>query len=124
MLTILVNLGVLIVALMHLWFLILEMFMWQKPLGMKVFHLAPEFAEKTAALAANQGLYNGFLFAGLMWSLLSSDALEAPHLKIFFLSCVILAGIFGALTVNRKIFFVQSMPAVITLALLYVNRLT
>lgn len=118
MLYTLTNIAVLLVALMHLWFMVLEMFFWQKPLGMKIFHLTRERAEQSAALAANQGLYNGFLSAGLLWSLLPGHPTQALHLKLFFLSCVTLAGIYAAFTVNRRIFIVQACPALIALALL------
>jgi putative membrane protein len=104
---------VIIVATLHLWFLILEMFLWTKPLGLKTFGTTREFAQTTKILAANQGLYNGFLSAGLYWSLWRTD-----HVSIFFfLICVILAGIYGGLTADRKIILVQAMPAVVALLL-------
>ena len=106
-----------IVALLHVYFLVLEMFLWDKPLGRKVFKLTPEFAAASKALAANQGLYNGFLVAGLVWGLLSGDF----HVKIFFLTCVIVAGIYGGYSVNRKIFFVQAIPAIVALVLLHIR---
>ena len=105
------------VALLHVWFLVLEMFLWDKPLGRKVFKLTPEFTAASKALAANQGLYNGFLAAGLIWGLCASDL----HVKIFFLTCVIVAGIYGGITVNRKIIFVQAFPALIALVLLHLH---
>jgi putative membrane protein len=105
------------VALLHAYFLVLEMFLWDKPLGRKVFKLTPEFAAASKALAANQGLYNGFLAAGLIWGLYADDA----HVKIFFLGCVIVAGIYGGLTVNRKIVFVQAFPAIAALLLLHIH---
>jgi putative membrane protein len=101
------------VALEHLGFMILEMFFWRSPKGMATFGTTPEFAEASASLAANQGLYNGFLAAGLAWSLFS-----APHdfaLKIFFLGCVIVAGLYGAATVKPKIALVQALPAALAL---------
>lgn len=102
------NVAVMAVALLHLYFLVLEMFLWTKPLGRRIFRLSPEFAQASAALAANQGLYNGFLVAGLVWGLvLGSDGFS---IKIFFLACVIVAGSFGAFTVSRKIFWVQALP--------------
>ncbi len=105
------------VALLHLYFLILEMFLWTKPLGRKVFGLKEGFALETRALAANQGLYNGFLVAGLVWGLLlGADGFPQ---KVFFLSCVIVAGIFGGATVNKRIVLVQALPAVIALACVY-----
>lgn len=112
------NILVAIVALLHLYFLVLEMFLWTKPMGRRTFGLTPEFAQASAALAANQGLYNGFLAAGLIWSLLAEPPL-AFYLKIFFLSCVIVAGIYGAATVNRRIFWVQAAPALLALVLLH-----
>ena len=109
------TIAVALVAALHLYFLALEMFLWDKPLGRKTFKLTPEFARASKALAANQGLYNGFLAAGLIWSLALGSG-GTPQ-KIFFLSCVIVAGVFGAVTVNRKIFFVQALPAIIAFAL-------
>lgn len=103
------------VALEHIWFLVLEMFLWTKPLGMKTFGLTAEMAEQTASLAANQGLYNGFLAAGLIWSLLRKT--DAYPLKVFFLSCVIVAGVFGAVTAKATILYVQGVPAMLALAL-------
>ncbi len=104
-----------LVALLHLWFLVLEMFLWTKPLGRRVFKLTEEKAQLTKALAANQGLYNGFLAAGLVWGLWLGD--EGVAIRVFFLGCVIAAGIFGAATVGRKILFVQALPAAVALAL-------
>ena len=109
------NIAVALVALLHLWFLVLEMFLWTKPLGLKTFRLTPEFAAASKSLAANQGLYNGFLAAGLVWGLVLGAA--GNPFKIFFLGCVIAAGVYGALTVNRKILWVQALPATIALAL-------
>lgn len=103
-----------IVAALHVYFLVLEMVFWDRPLGRRVFGLTPEFAAESKALAANQGLYNGFLAAGLVWSLLLGDAGTA--IALFFLGCVIVAGIFGAVTVNRKILWVQAAPAALALA--------
>ncbi len=105
-----------VIALLHLWFLILEMFLWTKPAGRRAFGLSAELARQTKALAANQGLYNGFLAAGLVWGLsLGSAGLDV---KIFFLGCVLVAGIFGGLTASRKILWIQALPALIALALL------
>ena len=104
-----------LVALIHLYILVLEMFLWKKPFGRKVFGLTSEFAEKSAALAANQGLYNGFLVAGLVWGLSLGEA--GFSIKVFFLGCVVVAGIFGALTANRRILWVQAVPGIIALAL-------
>jgi putative membrane protein len=109
-----------IVAALHLYFLVLEMFLWDTSYGRKTFGLTPEFSAASKALAANQGLYNGFLAAGLIWSLLDPHD-HAFEIKIFFLSCVIVAGIFGAATVSRKIFFVQALPALIALVLLHIR---
>ena len=111
----LANALVLVVALMHLYFMILEMFLWDKPAGMKAFGLSAEFAQASKPLAANQGLYNGFLVAGLIWGLWLGS--QGTHIVIFFLSCVIVAGVYGSLTVGKKILYVQAMPAAIALAL-------
>lgn len=108
------------VALLHLYFLVLEMFLWTKPLGRKVFGLKADFAEQSKALAANQGLYNGFLVAGLVWALLLGP--DGFPQKVFFLSCVIVAGVFGGATVSKRIVLVQALPAVIALALVYLAR--
>jgi putative membrane protein len=113
--TTIANLAVALVALLHLYFLVLEMFLWDKPLGLKTFRLTPEFAKASKALAANQGLYNGFLAAGLAWGLWLGQA--GTSIKIFFLACVIVAGVFGALTANRKILWVQALPGAIAAAL-------
>lgn len=106
-----------LVAFLHGYFLILEMFMWTTPKGIKAFGLKnKEFAEETKVLAANQGLYNGFLSAGLIWSILS----ENTYVAIFFLSCVIIAGIYGAYSTKKiKLFYIQSIPALIGLVLLH-----
>ena len=109
------NIAVVLVALLHLYFLILEMFLWDKPRGLRTFGLTPEFAKASKALAANQGLYNGFLVAGLVWGLALGAA--GTPIKIFFLGCVIVAGVFGALTVNRRILWAQALPGAIALAL-------
>jgi putative membrane protein len=103
-----------IVALEHLWFLVLEMFLWTKPIGLKTFRLTPQFAAESKALAMNQGLYNGFLAAGLIWGLAAAD----PSIKTFFLVCVVVAGLFGAATVSVRILFLQAAPALVALALL------
>ncbi len=102
-----------IVALEHIYILVLEMFLWTKPAGLRAFGLTPEFAEQTAVLAANQGLYNGFLAAGLIWGIVMKD--QGFSIRVFFLSCVIVAGIFGAITAKPSILFVQALPAVIAL---------
>ena len=107
------NALVALVAALHIYFLVLEMFLWTKPAGRRAFGLTPELAQATKTLAANQGLYNGFLAAGLTWGLFAGDAV-----KIFFLSCVIIAGIFGAFTVSKRIFYIQALPALIGLVIL------
>ena len=107
--------AVALVAALHLYFLVLEMFLWTRPFGLKTFGLTPEFARASRALAANQGLYNGFIAAGLGWGLVLGNA--GYSIKIFFLGCVIVAGVFGALTVSRKILWVQAFPGIIALAL-------
>jgi putative membrane protein len=109
------DIAVALVALLHGYFLVLEMFLWDKPLGRRVFGLTPEFARASKALAANQGLYNGFLAAGLVWGL--SLGAAGFSIKIFFLACVIVAGVFGALTANAKILWVQAVPGAVALAL-------
>ena len=101
-----------LVAVLHLYFLVLEMFFWTKPLGRKVFRLDPAFAEASKVLAANQGLYNGFLAAGLVWGLCRADV----PAQLFFLGCVIVAGVYGAATVGKKILFVQAVPAALAFA--------
>ncbi len=106
-----------LVAALHLYFLVLEMFLWTKPFGRKTFRLTPEMAEATKTLAANQGLYNGFLAAGLIWSLVAEH--RAFELQIFFLTCVIVAGVYGAATVGKKILYIQALPAAIALVLIH-----
>lgn len=109
-----------LVAIEHLYILWMEMFAWTT-VGKKTFKNFPsDLFEKTKSLAANQGLYNGFLSAGLIWSLLISDVLWSRYIAIFFLSCVAVAGIYGALTASKRIFVVQALPAIITLGLLLV----
>jgi putative membrane protein len=106
---------ILLVALLHGWFLVLEMFLWTKPLGMKTFRNTPEKAEITRVLAANQGLYNGFLAAGLVWSVIVAKA----DVATFFLVCVVVAGLYGAYsTGNRRILLVQAVPAALAWAAL------
>jgi len=113
------NLAVGLVAILHLTFLVLEMFLWNKPLGRKIFGLKQEFADQSKALAANQGLYNGFLALGLIWSL--TGTVFSYELKVFFLSCIICAGIYGAISVNRTILWVQALPAAIALLIVTTN---
>jgi putative membrane protein len=110
------NVVVALVALLHLYFLVLEMFLWDKPAGLRAFGQTREAAAATKVLAANQGLYNGFLAAGLAWGL--SLGADGRAVKIFFLVCVLVAGVYGAATASRKILFVQALPAAIGLALL------
>jgi putative membrane protein len=102
-----------LVALLHVYFLVLEMFLWTKPAGRRAFGTTQEQAEQSKVLAANQGLYNGFLAAGLFWSL--TRGADGRAIAIFFLACVIVAGVFGAATASRKILFVQSLPAAVAL---------
>jgi putative membrane protein len=102
-----------LVALLHVYFLVLEMFLWDKPKGMKTFGLTPEKAAMTKSLAMNQGLYNGFLAAGLAWGIWA----DLFQVKVFFLGCVIIAGVFGAATASRKILWVQAVPGVLALGL-------
>ena len=109
-----------LVAMLHVYFLVLEMFLWTRPLGLKTFRNSPEKAADSAVLAANQGLYNGFLAAGLSWGLVVQDVpVFAFQIKTFFLLCVIVAGLYGAATVSRRILYVQAAPAAIALALLW-----
>ena len=105
---------IVLVALLHLYFLVLEMFLWTKPLGLKVFAQSREKAEQSKVLAANQGLYNGFLAAGLLWAVATAQ----QPVALFFLGCVVVAGLYGAVTVNRKILFVQALPALAAIAAL------
>jgi putative membrane protein len=107
--------AVIFVAVEHLGFLVLEMFLWTKPAGRRIFGLTMDVAQSSKALAANQGLYNGFLAAGLIWGLLSGT----PAI-VFFLGCVIVAGIFGAITAKRSILWVQALPAAIALLLVII----
>ncbi|MEM1412311.1 MAG: DUF1304 domain-containing protein [Pseudomonadota bacterium] len=108
------------VALQHLGFLVLEMFLWTEPVGMRTFGMTEAFARESAALAANQGLYNGFLAAGLIWGLIRGD--QGRHVLVFFLACVVVAGVFGGITVKPTIFLVQGVPAMIALALLLLQK--
>ena len=117
--SILTTVAISIVIILHVLFLVLEMFLWNTPFGRKTFGLTEEYARQSAALAANQGLYNGFLAAGLLWGLVSTDGYET---LVFFLSCIIIAGIYGALTAKRSILFLQALPATIAMALLMLNN--
>jgi putative membrane protein len=111
------NILIALIALLHVYFLVLEMFLWDKPLGLRVFNQTPEKAKASKVLAANQGLYNGFLAAGLLWGLY----LGVENIQVFFLCCILIAGIFGATTANRRILFIQALPAAIALALIVVS---
>lgn len=109
---------IILVIILHLLFLVLEMYLWKKPAGQKIFGISKAFAEQSAGLAANQGLYNGFLAAGLLWGLTSTGGNDA---LIFFLGCIIIAGIYGGITIKRSILWIQAFPAAIALALLVFN---
>jgi putative membrane protein len=109
--TILANALVAIVALLHLGFLALEMFFWDHPFGRKRFRMTPEYSKASASLAANQGLYNGFLAAGLVWGLVTGET----SIKIFFLLCVVIAGIYGGLTTRRTILYIQALPGLLAM---------
>ncbi len=117
----LANIAVAAVALLHVYILVLEMFLWTGPAGRNAFGLTPEFAEQTRVLGANQGLYNGFLAAGLLFGLYLGGE-QGFLFKAFFLTCVLVAGMYGAATASRKILFVQALPAAIALALLLLAR--
>jgi putative membrane protein len=119
--TIISNIAIVLVAVLHIYFLILEMFLWTKPYGRKTFNLTLEFAQASKTLAANQGLYNGFLAAGLLWGLFSAQG--GFEFKIFFLMCVIVAGIYGGLTSSRKILWVQALPGLVALGLVIFSRM-
>ncbi|HEV2087484.1 MAG TPA: DUF1304 domain-containing protein [Cryptosporangiaceae bacterium] len=110
-----------IIAALHVWFLVLEMFLWQKPLGLKTFGLSAEDAAVSATLAKNQGLYNGFLAAGLVCGVIAADPVGFGF-KVFFLACVLLAGLYGGFTVSRRILVVQALPAAVALALVLAAR--
>ena len=112
---------VLLVAAIHVYILVLEMYLWRTPRGLKAFALDQAFADRSAPLAANQGLYNGFLAAGLLWGAVAADPVGF-QMRVFFLGCVIVAGLFGAATVNRRILIVQALPAVIALAVVLLTR--
>lgn len=107
-----------LIAVLHVWILVLEMFLWTKPLGLKTFRQSREAAEASKVLAANQGLYNGFLAAGLAWGLISGDG----AIKLFFVTCVLVAGIYGGLTAKRSILYVQGLPALLALLALLAVR--
>ncbi|MDT3413216.1 DUF1304 domain-containing protein [Kosakonia cowanii] len=114
------NILIALVAVIHLYILVLEMFLWNTETGRKAFNLSPDFARDSRVMAANQGLYNGFLAAGLLWGLWLGDS--GFQVKVFFLVCVLIAGIFGAITASRKILYVQALPALIALMVLLITR--
>lgn len=115
--TIVANIVIAVVAILHVGFLVLEMFFWDHPFGRKRFRMTPEYSQASASLAANQGLYNGFLTAGLIWGLISGEF----SVKLFFLSCVLIAGVFGGFTARRSILYIQALPALLGLILLYLS---
>ncbi|HHJ36498.1 MAG TPA: DUF1304 domain-containing protein [Gammaproteobacteria bacterium] len=115
---VLTTIAITIVIILHLLFLVLEMFLWNTPYGKKTFGLKDDYARRSASLAANQGLYNGFLAAGLLWGLVSTGGFDA---LVFFLSCIIIAGIYGAITVKRSILWLQALPAAVAMTLLILN---
>lgn len=110
-----------VIALLHVWFLILEMFLWTRPAGRRAFGTTAEFAEQSKVLAANQGLYNGFLAAGLVWGLVLGNGGAGFSVKLFFLACVLVAGLYGGLTASRKILLIQALPAAIALVLIHLT---
>lgn len=118
--TLIANAVVALIAVLHVYILVLEMFLWTKPAGRRAFGMSAEQAQATAVLAANQGLYNGFLAAGLFWGLSLGEA--GLSVKVFFLACVLVAGLYGAATASRKILFIQAVPAALGLALLLAGR--
>jgi len=117
-LNLIANVLVALVAALHVLFLVLEMVLWEKPIGLKIFRNSPEKAAITKVMAANQGLYNGFLVAGLVWGLFHGNPAFAFQIKVFFLLCVIVAGAYGAATVSVRILIVQALPAALALAAL------
>jgi putative membrane protein len=112
------NILVVLVAVLHVGFLALEMFFWDHPFGRKRFKMTPEYSKASASLAANQGLYNGFLAAGLVWGLITGDA----SIKIFFLVCVVIAGIYGGITARRMILYIQALPGLLALLAVYLTK--
>lgn len=113
----LTNIVIALVAILHIGFLVLEMFLWNHPFGRKTLKMTKEFSEASVTLAANQGLYNGFLAAGLIWGLISGEY----SVKMFFLICVFIAGVFGGITTKRSILYLQALPALLGLIFLYVS---
>ena len=112
------NVLVVLVAVLHLGFLALEMFLWDHPFGRKRFGMTPEYSKASATLAANQGLYNGFLAAGLVWGLVAGDT----SIKIFFLVCVVIAGVYGGFTAKRSILYMQALPGLLALIAVFLAR--
>ena len=115
------SVAIALVAALHVYFLVLEMFLWRTPFGRRTFGTTADFAESSAVLAANQGLYNGFLAAGLLWGLVWYGVTSGRAILTFFLVCVVVAGLFGGFTVSRRILIVQAIPAVIAVALLWLS---
>lgn len=113
------NIVIAVIAVLHLGFLVLEMFLWNHPVGRKMFGMTKEVSESSATLAANQGLYNAFLAAGLIWGLVSGQF----SVKVFFLSCILIAGIFGGLMAKRSILYIQALPALLGLILIYLSNM-
>lgn len=112
------NILVVLVAILHLGFLVLEMFLWDRPFGRRTFKMTPEYSKASATLAANQGLYNGFLAAGLIWGLVIASA----PVKIFFLICVVIAGLYGGFTAKRSILYLQALPGLLALVAVYLTK--
>jgi putative membrane protein len=115
------NIVIALVAVLHLYFLVVEMFLWTKPIGLKTFRQSQQKADDSAVLAANQGLYNGFLAAGLIWGLVHPAIGFGFEVKVFFLLCVIAAGLYGGYSVSPRIILIQAAPAAIALALLWIG---
>lgn len=112
---------VVIVAALHVYFLVLEMFLWRTPFGRRTFGMTQAVADSSAVLAANQGLYNGFLAAGLLWALFGYGVVSGRAILTFFLACIIVAGLYGGATVNRRIVLIQGVPAAIALVLVWLS---
>jgi len=117
--SVIANILVAVVALLHVYFLVLEMFLWDKPFGLRTFGQSAESAAASKTLAANQGLYNGFLAAGLAWGLIEGDA--GFSIKLFFLACIVIAGLYGGFTASRKILYFQALPAALAVVFLYLG---
>jgi putative membrane protein len=118
---VLAGLAVTIVAALHVYFLLLEMVLWRKPIGLRTFHMTQETADSSAVLAANQGLYNGFLAAGLLWALIAYGVVSGRAILTFFLLCIVVAGLYGAATVSRRIALVQTLPSAVALILVWLS---